>query len=285
MANVLVTGGAGFIGSNLVEQLIKDNHQVTVWDNFSSGKINNPRSTVFDIDISKDNFEKIISNDKFEIIYHLAADSRVQTSINNPIQAINSNIVGTGRILDLALRQGSKVVYAGSSTATNQYNSPYAFTKFAGEECCRMYSKVYGLSVAVARFFNVYGPNHLAEGSHATVMAIFEKQKREGKKITITGTGEQSRDFIHVSDIVDGLIAMSQSNWNGLIFNLGSGQKHSIISLAEAFEPVGYQFIDRPKGEDEVTLADISFTQETLGWNPKINIKDYIRKFIEELNI
>lgn len=279
---ILVTGGAGFIGSNLVENLIENGHEVDVWDNLSSGSIIHPKCNFSQIDIC--NPEILNNNSKYEIIFHLAADSRVQTSIENPLKAVNSNILGTVNILELARFHKSRVVYAGSSTAENQYNSPYSFTKWSGEECCKLYNKLFGINLAIARFFNVYGPNHSVSGAYANVIGIFERQRKNNENLTITGNGMQKRDFIHVYDVVSGLIKMAEKNWNGEIFNLGTGKNYTILSLAAFFNSSGIKFIDRPKGEDEETLADISFSKNNLNWEPKIDVKDYIINFVNKLN-
>jgi UDP-glucose 4-epimerase len=192
------------------------------------------------------------------------------------------NVTGTVEILELAKRCGAKVVYAGSSSFYyDPYANPYAYTKWVGEEYCKLYNKVYDVPVAIARFFNVYGPGCTVDGPYSPVIAIFEDQIVNDKPLTITGTGEQRRDFIHVHDIVDGLIAMSKESWNAEIFNLGSGKNVSINELAEMFDPKHTTYIPTRQGEADASLADISLAKQKLGWEPKVDIKEYIKEFKE----
>lgn len=274
---ILVTGGCGFIGSNLVEELIDLNHEVVVLDNLSTGFDFNlhPKAKFYQCDVRKPKKIK-----PCQVIFHLAALARIQPSFKNPEETISVNCQGTVKILELAKQWQSRVIYAGSSSFySDPHINPYAHSKWIGEEHCRMYNKTYGLSVAIARFFNVYGPNHLREGDYATVIGIFEKQKMQNIPLTITGNGEQRRDFTHVDDIVSGLIAMSQNNWNADLFNLGRGQNHSINELALMFEHP-YSYIPGRKGEAVDTLADLSETKEKLNWEPKKDLQDYVTDFL-----
>lgn len=291
-----MTGGLGFIGSNLVEKLREFDCNITVWDTalsspeqlseFISGPISS--ITVDNIDISRlSDATRRVDRDilsghvdqEFDVIFHLAALSRIQPSFDDPKRTHDVNVTGTIEILEMARRCGAKVVYAGSSSFYyNPYANPYAYTKWIGEEYCKLYNNVYNVPVAIARFFNVYGPGCTVDGPYSPVIAIFEDQIANNKPLTITGTGEQRRDFIHVHDIVDGLIAMSKESWNAEIFNLGSGKNVSINELAEMFDPKHITYIPARQGEADASLADISLAKQKLGWEPKIDIKEYIKE-------
>ena len=237
--HALVTGGAGFIGSHLADKLLFEGHSVTVWDNLFTGKRENVSSGCnFE---ERDLRKNIETDDKFDIIYHLGALARIQPSFENPNLTHDVNVTGTIKVLELARSLNIPLIYAGSSSVYHDVHAnPYSFTKWLGEQYCDLYSKVYGLNVGIARFFNVYGPRHLEEGPYATVIAIFEKQKRDGKPLTVTGTGEKRRDFTHVCDIVNGLYLMGKqgSELKGEIFNFGTGTNYSINEVAAMFNPV-----------------------------------------------
>lgn len=265
----LVTGGSGFIGSHLVDKLVRQGHKVVIWDNYSTGKKKNenPKALYYNIDVA--GISPDFHNIKYEAIFHLAGEARIQPSFKNPALTHDSNVTGTLKILEVAKRHCTKVIYAGSSSVYHdQYANPYSFTKMKAEEYCTLYNKVYEVPVAIARFFNVYGPRQLEEGAYATVIGIFERQRREKVPLTITGDGEQRRDFTHVEDIVDGLIAMSKDEWRANIFNLGTGTNHSINELAAMFQCPVKHIPSRP-GEAQDTLADISFSMSHLNWKPK----------------
>jgi nucleoside-diphosphate-sugar epimerase len=278
MSLYLVTGGAGFIGSHLVDKLISQSHQVIVTDNFSTGFADNRNKKAIyyhkSVETVEINPEATVS---YDAIFHLAALPRIQPSFANPIDTYISNVTGTIKILELARHTNTKVIFASSSSvAYDRYANPYTFSKFIAEECCKSYNKIYGLPVAIARFFNVYGPRQIEHGPRSTAMGVFERQFKEKIPFTITGDGEQRRDFTHVNDIVDGLIKMSVENWNAEIFNLGSGKNYSLNELSKLFDhPVNY--IPKRPGEALETLADISETQRLLNWKPTIFIEDYIK--------
>ena len=171
-----------------------------------------------------------------------------------------------------------KFIYAGTSSCEHDiYAQPYTFTKWLGEEHCKMYNRVYGVPCAIARFFNVYGPREVEEGAYRNVLGVFKKQKAAGEPLTVTGDGSQKRDFVHVHDIVDGLIRMSEKNWAAETFNLGIGKNHSILEVAQMFDPVEIKFVERPLGEAEVTLADTHKAERLLGWKATRCLQDYIK--------
>ena len=272
----LVTGGAGFIGSNLVDALVAQGHEVTVWDSLTTGKRTNvnEKAKFHEIDVTRVHPE-YHTEIKYDAIFHLAAEARIQPSFIYPMRAHDSNVTGTARILEIARNIRAKVVLAGTSSLYHDpYANPYTFTKGLSEQYCRLYNQVYNVSVAICRFFNVYGPRQLDEGAYATVIGIFDRQKREGRPLTITGTGEQRRDFTHVDDIVAGLISAARDRWNGEVFNFGTGRNHSINELAAMYNhPTVY--VEARPGEAKTTLADIEFSKAALGFEPKRRLEDY----------
>ena len=232
MRKCLVTGGAGFVGSHLVDFLIEQGDEVDVLDDFSTGKKENLHKNtkvVYMMDIKSFRYSSEFKKPRdYDVVFHLAAQPRIQPSFKDPAKTHDSNITGTMCVLeyvrrcthfrlnDLKKTNRTRMVYAGSSTYYHDvYANPYAFCKHIGEEYCKLYNKIYDIPVAIARFFNVYGPRQLCEGTYATVIGIFEKQAKAGLPLTITGDGCQLRDFTHVRDIVSGLTAMSEDDWNG----------------------------------------------------------------------
>lgn len=286
MKRVLVTGGLGFIGSHLVELLISEKNQVVVMDNLSSEsstRSNMRQGAEYWIDdIRNINSYKYVS-EKFDTVYHLAALSRIQPSFQAPLDTLSINIQGTACVLEFARRCGANVVYAGSSSAyAGPMLNPYAYAKYTGEQVCEMYSKIYGMNTVTARFFNVYGSRQPVTGAYATVVGIFEGQKIKNVPLTVTGDGSQRRDFTHVSDIVQGLYALSKCECNGEVYNLGTGKNHSINELAALFMPSEIKYLPSRPGEAKVTLADISSTTAKSGWIPLIKLEEYVRRFLDE---
>ena len=279
----IVTGGLGFIGSNLVDKLISHSHEVHVIDDLSFGKeeYKNSQATYYIEDftnISSINIKNI------DAIFHLGACARIQPSFEDPVYTIKNNIYGSSLVAEFAKNQDAKVVYAGSSTADNDVLiNPYAFGKHAGEDVFRMFSKCYKLRTATTRFYNVYGPRNPLIGEFSPVVVKFEEQYKAGEKLTVVGTGEQRRDFTHVDDICEGLIAASSKDFYGDIFNLGTGTNYSINELARMFvtdDMISY--IPAPPGEADTTLADYSHTEEATGWKARIRLPDYVNNFLNE---
>jgi len=276
---ILVTGGLGFIGSNLVDMLIERGYDdITVIDNLSSESSDKKymrdgvNYTTFDV-LKCDYFPV-----KFEVIFHLAALARIQPSFERPFLTINNNMMGTVKVCEWAKRAKAKLIYAGSSSFYGDPKlNPYSFSKWQGEEVVLMYNKVYDMNYNIARFFNVYGRRQPREGAYATVVGIFERQWLDGDQLTVTGTGEQKRDFTYVDDICEGLIRLMDKDKQD-IFNLGSGRNYSINEIAKMFKD-DILYIPKRPGEAQDTLADITKTQGTFGWMPKMNIKRYIDEF------
>ena len=221
----------------------------------------------------------------------MAALARIQPSLTNPHQTILNNFYSTLNLIDFARKNNTPFVYAGSSSLHHGlWGSPYAWSKFSGEQLCELYNKVYDLPTSVCRFYNVYGPHQLEEGTYATVLGIFMKQYREGKPLTITGDGEQRRDFTHIDDIVDGLVRCGRSlkipnayhsKVSGEIFELGRGINHSINEVASYFGDYPTKYISKRDGEYDVTLCESDLAHQKLGWVPKENIEDFVRNFVE----
>ena len=209
----LVTGGAGFVGTNLVKRLLSDGHDVISMDNCSSGFTKNHQDGCKYLDFDCTDEESWEQIKEFweanmpDVIFHMAALARIQPSIKDPYKTILNNFTSTLNALEYARKNNIRFVYAGSSSFHHGlYESPYAWSKFSGEDLCKLYSNIYEMDTAICRFYNVYGPHQIEEGTYATVIGIFEKQYREGQPLTIVGDGEQRRDFTHIDDIVDGLI-------------------------------------------------------------------------------
>jgi len=288
MKKVLVTGGCGFIGSHLVDLLVsKKDYEIYVIDNLDTGRVENINKSknvkYFFKDIRNilTEVELLSELEGLEVIYHLGARARIQPSFTNPTLTIDVNTGGTSVICELARKLNAKVVYAGSSSYYGGvYLNPYSFTKWQGEEVCKMYSEVYRLKTAIARFFNVYGERHPKEGPYGTVVGIFERQYSNNEALTVTGDGEQRRDFTSVHDIVSGLYAMSTGEHYGAVYNLGTGKNLSINELADMFGS-DKKYIPARPGEARHTLADISKTQSELGWQPEHNIESYINNWLK----
>ena len=282
--NILVTGGAGFIGTNLIKRLLKDGHNGVSIDNYSTGTEDNHQEgcEYHNVDI-RDAFDFDLFMEKPYVFYHLAALPRIQPSFEYPALTMEIGMLGTMNILEWARNKDCKVIYAGSSSVhSGHYENPYTFSKVMGDELCMAYKHMFSVDSKICRFYNVYGPHQLTEGEYCTVIGIFEKQYEEGVELTITGDGEQRRDFTHVDDIVDGLILTSESEDFDLDFvELGRGENHSINELAKMFGS-GYTYIPARPGEARVTLCDTSIAKKSIGYEPKVNLKDYIKEVTSE---
>ena len=276
---IIVTGGAGFVGTNLVKRLMAEGHEVTSLDNYSTGKHENEQQGCRYIvgDITDNN----LMFEQYDVIFHIAALARIQPSLKDPNACIEANVNGTLNILNIARKYNTPVIYAGSSSMHHGlYKSPYAWSKFAGEQLCELFSTTFGVNTTICRFYNVYGPHQLEEGDYSTVLGIFERQYRNNEPLTITADGEQRRDFTHVNDIVDGLYKCIGRESKADIFELGSGRNYSINEVADLFN-TETKYIPARKGEYPYTLCDYSYAQDELGWKPKENLQVYINNFLE----
>jgi len=283
--NIMVTGGAGFVGTNLIKQLVKDGlHNVVSLDNYSTGKEENEQEgcVYHNVDI-RDAVDFDFFMDSPDIIYHLAALPRIQPSFEFPALTMEIGMLGTMNILEWARKKECKVIYSGSSSVhSGHYENPYTFSKVMADELCMFYKQTFGVDTKICRFYNVYGPHQLTEGEYCTVVGIFEKQHKNKEPLTITGDGTQRRDFTHVDDIVEGLILTSESEEFDLdIIELGRGHNHSINELAGMFD-CETTYIPKRPGEAEVTLCDTSVAKKDIGYEPKVNIEDYISEVIGE---
>ena len=280
----LVTGGAGFVGTNLIKRLLKDGHDVISMDNYSTGKKENHQDgckyLIFDCADGEgwEQVKEFWGTNTPDVIFHMAALARIQPSIKDPYKTILNNFTSTLNTLEYARKNNIRFVYAGSSSFHHGlYESPYAWSKFSGEDLCKLYSNIYEMDTAICRFYNVYGPYQIEEGTYATVIGIFEKQYREGQPLTIVGDGEQRRDFTHIDDIVDGLIKCSEQPFGAEIFELGSGKNYSINEVADMFDKYYIrEYTPTRKGEYDVTLADYSLAKDVLDWKPTKDLSDYI---------
>ena len=280
----LVTGGAGFVGTNLVKRLLSDGHDVISMDNCSSGFTKNHQDGCKYLDFDCTDEESWEQIKEFweanmpDVIFHMAALARIQPSIKDPYKTILNNFTSTLNTLEYARKNNIRFVYAGSSSFHHGlYESPYAWSKFSGEDLCKLYSNIYEMDTAICRFYNVYGPHQIEEGTYATVIGIFEKQYREGQSLTIVGDGEQRRDFTHIDYIVDGLIKCSEQPFKAEIFELGSGKNYSINEVADMFDKYYIrEYTPTRKGEYDVTLADYSLAKDILDWKPTKDLSDYI---------
>lgn len=288
----LVTGGAGFIGSHVVDALIARGDEVVCVDDRSA-----PQNEMFYWNESATNINADIRNlhesvyHGVDVVFHLAARSRIQPTVNNPSECFSVNVLGTQQVLEMSRRAGVKrVVYSASSSyyghaskppflehAPKGCATPYSLSKWQGEEVCDLYTKLYGLSTVSLRYFNVYGPREPLKGEYAPVMGLFKRQKEAGQPMTIVGDGKQRRDFTHISDAVEAnLLAAEKVSVVGPI-NIGTGRNYSINDLAVM---IGGDrlYIPERVGETRETLANNMRAREELGWMPKVSLEDYLKQ-------
>ena len=297
---ILVTGGAGFIGYHLTKKLIELGANVTIYDDLSSGKIenvyDNPEAVFVNGDIL--NIEKLCGLPKFDIIYHLAAQVVVPYSMENPTKDFETNARGTLNVLEKARKDNAQLVFASSAAV---YGNPtelptseaygfhpfscYGLSKVVGEEYCKIYGLQYGLRVAITRFANVYGSR-----CHGVINDFLDKLQRDSSKLEIIGTGQQSRDFVHVADIADALVLVASEKSVGKTYNLGLGETVKIIDLAKIMLKI-LGLVEKTKmtttgqswqGDINTIWFDISRARKELGWNPRIRLEDHLRTLIVE---
>ena len=298
----LVTGGAGFIGSNLVDHLIKSGHQVIVLDNLSTGRLSNLhqlknkiRFVNVDVTNSKNSIDQYFEN--VDWVFHLAGLADIVPSIKNPNSYFQTNVKGTLNILEASKKiKIKKLIYAASASCygipdkypTDEKSKidpqyPYALTKFFGEQLVIHWAKVYHMPNISLRFFNAYGPRSRTTGAYGAVFGVFLAQKLAEKPLTIVGDGKQTRDFIHIFDLVDAMVKVAQNGKSGEVYNVASGQETSINSVADI---IGGNKIKIPKrpGEPDRSLADISKIKAHFNWQPKITINEGIKMLLKNIN-
>jgi UDP-glucose 4-epimerase len=294
MRKVIVTGGAGFIGSHLVDSLIKQNIKVIILDNCSTGKTKNinPKACYMNLDITTIDPKSLLNEETdIDTIFHLAAKTTVQESIDKPKYYNRINVGGTLNILELAknlnvkrvIFSSSSSVYGNAKTPTSETHplnplSPYALNKLIGEQYCKLYSEVYNIDTVCLRYFNVYGDRMNNEG-YKLVFPIFKEQMLNNKPLTINNDGEQRRDFIHVNDIVKAniLVAKHSNNFKGDIYNVGNGENYSINEIADMFG--GKKQYGNKVIEPFETLAEIAKIDLDLDFKPKDILKEWIKNY------
>jgi UDP-glucose 4-epimerase len=290
----LVTGGAGFIGSHIVDKLIDLGHEVTIIDNQCANNEKfylHPKAKNYQFDI-RDYESTRKCYDGIDYVFHLAAESRLQPAIENPIDAVSRNCVGTCTVLQCAREAGVKrVVYSSTSsgygnnphpnieTQLDDCLNPYSASKVAAEKFCHMYSNLYGLETIVLRYFNVYGDRAPKIGQYAPVISIFNRQKDDNEPITIVGDGSQRRDFVHVSDVVNANILSAttevDASYFGQVFNVGSGKNYSVQEIADKID-TNQTYLPPRLGEVQISLANIEKIKSVFGWNPKVDLMEWI---------
>lgn len=298
---VVVTGGCGFIGSHLVERLVADGDTVTVVDSLRSGREENLAAVRGDVELLVEDIradgawqEAVESCD---LVFHLAALADIVPSIQDPTEYFSTNVSATVKVVEVAKRNETKVVYAASSScygipddyptpegAEIRPEYPYALTKRLGEEVVLHWSKVYGFSAVSLRLFNVYGPRSRTSGAYGAVMGVFLAQKLAGKPLTIVGDGNQTRDFTFVTDVAGAFVAAGKSPVSSATYNVGSGATTSVNHLASL---IGGDTVNIPKrpGEPDATFADISRIKAELGWQPRIGIEEGVAEMLGHIDL
>jgi len=299
----LVTGGAGFIGSHLVDRLLNDGHEVMVLDSFCTGRLENlshhkgnTHLTIKNVDIS--NLKEITHYfDAVDWVFHLAALADIVPSIKHPHEYHKSNVDGTVNVLEAARQaQVKRFVYAASSSCYGIPDSyptpeeaeicpqyPYALTKYIGERYVLHWGKIYKLPVVSLRLFNVYGPRSRTSGAYGAVFGVFLAQKLKNNPFTVVGDGTQTRDFTFVTDVADAFIKVAESDIQNEVFNIANGKTYSVNRLVEL---LGGDVVYIPKrpGEPDCTLADISKIRQCLNWEPKVPFEEGVKILLEHID-
>ena len=297
---ILVTGGAGFIGSNLIDKLVQLGHGVIVLDNLSTGRLSNldkvkNKIKILNVDITKELLDNHFKN--VDQVFHLAGIADIVPSIINPKNYFDANLRGTLNVIEASRKaQVKKFIYAASASCygiPNEYPTnekskidtqyPYALTKFMGEQIVIHWAKVYKMPNVSLRFFNVYGPRSRTTGAYGAMFGIFLAQKLASKPLTIVGDGNQTRDFIHVYDLVGAIILAAQKTKNCEIYNLAGGKEVSVNYIADIISDKKVYIPKRP-GEPDRSLADISKIKSELNWEPKISIDVGIKMLMQNIN-
>ena len=295
LRTVLVTGGAGFVGSNLVDELLARDIKVRVIDIFATANRKNlsPRAELIEADI-RDGQAIRPAFDGIDCVFHVAALPRIPLSIAKPVETHMTNVVGTLNVL-IAARDAKvrRVIYSGSSsvygdqavmplveTMTPNPLNPYALQKYVGEQYTRMFHRLFAMETLTLRYFNVYGPRMATEGAYVTVLSAFLAARRRGEPLPVHGDGEQTRDFTHVSDIVvANILAMDAPVADGRAINIGAGRNVSINRIADLIGGPRVQ-IEARKGDMRNTLADTTEASRILGWLPRVSIEDGVRQLL-----
>lgn len=300
----LVTGGAGFIGSYLVERLLKDGHDVVIIDNLSTGRINNLKDVISDKKLKfvrADIADSATRSNRYfkgiEWVFHLAALADIVPSIVKPLEYHRANVEGTVNVLEASRKYKiKKFIYAASSscygipnrcptpeTAQISPQYPYALTKYIGEQYVMHWGKVYKLPVISLRLFNVYGPRSRTSGTYGAVFGTFLAQKLASQPFTVVGDGKQTRDFTYVSDVVDAMIKAVKSNITNEIFNVGSGKTYSVNRLVKLLRGQVVYIPKRP-GEPDCTQADITQIKKNLDWQPKVAFEEGVKALLKNID-
>jgi UDP-glucose 4-epimerase len=272
---ILVTGGAGFVGTNLIKRLLKEGHQVVSIDNYNTGLKSNHQegAEYLEYDIRNINSYDWI---KPEFVFHMAAIARIQPSFEKPQEYFEVNASGTMKLVDWCAKAQVPVVYAGSSSKhSGKFKNPYTFSKDIGEEIIQLYQQHYALEATIARFYNVYGPYQLLEGGYTTLIGRWLNNLSKGESCYIYGDGEQRRDFTHVDDIVDALILIMEKQTYGFEFELGRGKNLSVNEVAAMFN-ISPIYAEAKPGEARETLNTSPTAGYILGWNPTRELAEYI---------
>ena len=276
---ILITGGAGFIGTNLCKKLIELDHEIISIDNYNTGKRENhiPGVEYYNRDIRDITDYSWLQPD---IIFHMAAIARIQPSFENPKEYFTTNVNGTLHIANYCAKHNIPLIYAGSSSHhSGKFKNPYTFSKDVGEEIIQLYQKHYDLKASIVRFYNVYGPHQLTEGGYTTLIGRWLNNIEKGIECEIYGDGEQRRDFTHVDDIVDALIRVQKQQAYGNNFELGRGKNYSVNEVAKMLD-INPIYKPAKPGEARNTLNIDTSAQSLLGWEPKVNLEDYLTSYL-----
>lgn len=273
---ILVTGGAGFIGTNLIKRLVSEGHSVVSIDNYNTGLTTNHQKGCQYLRRDLRNVDEFLNVD---VVFHMAAIARIQPSFENPKDYFTTNANGTLNLVDWCARNNVPLIYAGSSSKhSGKFKNPYTFSKDVGEEIIELYQKHFNLKSSITRFYNVYGPHQLTEGGYTTLIGRWINNIENNIECEIYGDGEQRRDFTHVDDIVNALLLIMNQSAYGYEFELGRGENYSVNEIADMFgiNPI---YKDAKPGEARNTLNVDTTAFDVLGWVPTINIKDYINEY------
>jgi UDP-glucose 4-epimerase len=284
MARILITGGAGFVGSHLAERLVAEGHHVTSLDNYFTGSLENHVKGVIYIQDCTTNLTPDFSEEGYDIVYHLGEYSRVEQSFEDIELVHKFNIQGTTRVLECVRAWNAKLVYSGSSTKfadrddKDYVMSPYAWSKAKNTELVKMYAEWFGIDYAITYFYNVYGPREIQDGKYATLIAKYARLMEEKQLLPVVSPGTQQRNFTHVDDIVDALVLIGEKG-QGDEYGIGHPERFTVLDVATLF---GGQIEKLPPRKGNRMAADvITDNTRALGWEPKRNLRDYINRLVD----